>query len=170
MIAKKSTCFLQLPQNVLILLIVPFSFPSVNLNFAMYSYSYLYDLFTASNTMASFHGMIKLVLMVTLCLVLGIKEDNAVVTGTPPPPLSSLNPQANSTAIPAPSALEEASSSCPINSQEIRVCDTIRDGVNIAASLLGGLPSLKGPKGEPGAVGLKGRPKNLQNEIRKGGR
>ena len=51
---------------------------------------------------------------------------------------------------------EDNKPSCSIQPPDIQVCDRIKDGVNIAASLLENLPTVQGPKGESGPVGPTG--------------
>ena len=52
---------------------------------------------------------------------------------------------------------EDVTSSCSSTPQEIQVCNSVQEGVNIAASVLGSLPRLQGPQGEPGPIGPRGK-------------
>ena len=52
---------------------------------------------------------------------------------------------------------KEVTSSCSPKPQEIQVCSGVQEGINIAASVLGGLPRLQGTQGEPGPIGPRGK-------------
>ena len=65
----------------------------------------------------------------------------------------------SSTGIPTSGQQDVQKATCHTQTEDIQICDRVRDGVNIAASLLEGLPRLQGPQGEPGPVGPRGNKK-----------